>query len=450
MAPTPSIKQTRHQNWYKVLGVRNDASKDDIKTAYKKLALVWHPDRHVDDKNLAITKFAEINNAYRAIMLERHIASVKAREEANNPQSSETRPPLLSRPTFSTINSRRSSSSTTVGSFTSSRQSSFESVSTPPSTPRFLSRTGSRNVDGGFMTYFDRPITLPIRTFTITPPAQSIDVTLSDLMPTPITPITPTTPRLGDATMSQIPENVSQAESPQNESNVQSDLASSSQTLQPVHVTTPKIYHPAKPKAPRKIRRGQNFPEGLPHLASLGVGTSKEWKYSLLLTLEELFSGKTCHLRIARCLLNGSQVDLVLDVHVPAGSLPGTKILFPGVGHERPDRSFQDISFVIQQLAHDRFSRVGDDLVMDAQLPWSDKDGVICFSGIDGNSGSIQIDRQNDNKRSNGSTIVYGAGMPKVHGNEVLCRGNLVIRWSIGPPPASLWRSFTMALRFRK
>ncbi|KAF9267906.1 DnaJ-domain-containing protein [Marasmius fiardii PR-910] len=428
MPPTPSIKQSQPQNWYKVLGVRNDASKEDIKAAYKKLALIWHPDRHVDDKNLATTKFAEINNAYRAIMLERHIAAVKAREEANNPQppiTSETRPPVFSRPTLGTFGSRRSSSSTTIGSFnSSSRQSSFESVSTPPSTPRFLSRTGSKNIDGGSTTYFDRPITTPIRTFTISPPAQSIDVTLSDLMPTPITP---NTPRVGESAMSQIPENTSQVESPQSESTVQSPPASP-QTPRATNDCAPKIYEPTKPQAPRKIRRGVTLSNVMPYLASLSVGISRECKYPLLLTLEELFSGKTCHLCIVRRLLNGSKVDVVLDVRVPAGTFPGTKIVFPEAGHERADRSFQDVSFVIQQQEHERFTRVGEDLVMDVHIPWSEKDGEVCYTGIDGIRASVRVDRNNDNKRSNGSFTVFGAGMPKVVGNEAMGRGNLIIR----------------------
>lgn len=49
-------------NYYDVLGVSKSASDEDIKKAYRKLAMQWHPDRS-DDPN-AKEKFQEISNAY--------------------------------------------------------------------------------------------------------------------------------------------------------------------------------------------------------------------------------------------------------------------------------------------------------------------------------------------------------------------------------------------------
>lgn len=51
---------------YEILGVSKTASEQEIKRAYRKLALKWHPDKHKSDKD-AETKFKEINQAYEVL-----------------------------------------------------------------------------------------------------------------------------------------------------------------------------------------------------------------------------------------------------------------------------------------------------------------------------------------------------------------------------------------------
>ncbi len=50
-------------DYYKTLGVEKGASADDIKKAFRKLAVKYHPDRNPDNK-AAEDKFKEINEAY--------------------------------------------------------------------------------------------------------------------------------------------------------------------------------------------------------------------------------------------------------------------------------------------------------------------------------------------------------------------------------------------------
>ncbi|MGE0171983.1 MAG: DnaJ C-terminal domain-containing protein [Oligoflexales bacterium] len=50
-------------NYYKVLGVEKSASDADIKKAFRKLAMQYHPDRNQGDKQ-AEDKFKEVNEAY--------------------------------------------------------------------------------------------------------------------------------------------------------------------------------------------------------------------------------------------------------------------------------------------------------------------------------------------------------------------------------------------------
>jgi molecular chaperone DnaJ len=54
------------RNYYEVLGVDKSASEDDIKSAYRKLALKHHPDKCKDDPS-ATEKFSELSEAYEVL-----------------------------------------------------------------------------------------------------------------------------------------------------------------------------------------------------------------------------------------------------------------------------------------------------------------------------------------------------------------------------------------------
>ena len=53
-------------NPYEVLGIKEGASQEEIKSAYRKLVKKYHPDQYGDNplKELAQEKLAEINAAY--------------------------------------------------------------------------------------------------------------------------------------------------------------------------------------------------------------------------------------------------------------------------------------------------------------------------------------------------------------------------------------------------
>jgi DnaJ family protein C protein 7 len=60
-------KKARKRDYYKILQIDKNATENDIRKAYKKLALKWHPDRHnesEESKKMAEKTFRDISDAY--------------------------------------------------------------------------------------------------------------------------------------------------------------------------------------------------------------------------------------------------------------------------------------------------------------------------------------------------------------------------------------------------
>lgn len=92
-------------NYYKMLEIADTATKDDIKKAYKKLAMRWHPDKNPNNLDEANRKFKEIAQAY-------EILSDDQKRRAYDAQSSRK---------HTTSSTKRASKSTT-----------FRSAAAPP------------------------------------------------------------------------------------------------------------------------------------------------------------------------------------------------------------------------------------------------------------------------------------------------------------------------------
>lgn len=61
---TPSLCD---EDYYKILGVRRDATPKEIKDSYRKLSLKWHPDKNPNNKEEAEQKFMDISKAYEVL-----------------------------------------------------------------------------------------------------------------------------------------------------------------------------------------------------------------------------------------------------------------------------------------------------------------------------------------------------------------------------------------------
>lgn len=130
---------------------------------------------------------------------------------------------------------------------------------------------------------------------------------------------------------------------------------------------------------------------------------------------------------------SSSASTIHIDLEVPPGGYKnGTQIRFEGIGNQRKsDGSFQDIVFVVQEIMHDRFARVRDDLVARIELAWDQdnlKEDVILLEGLDGENIAVPIPASPDSDKE---TRIPKAGMP-IRNSEgrIIGRGDLVVRYA--------------------
>ena len=85
-------KQAGKRDYYKILGVKRSATKKDIKKAYKKLALEWHPDKFTDEeeKKAAEKKFMDIAAAKEVLTDDEKRAKYDAGEDPLDPEEDST------------------------------------------------------------------------------------------------------------------------------------------------------------------------------------------------------------------------------------------------------------------------------------------------------------------------------------------------------------------------
>lgn len=60
------LKKSKRKDFYKILSLEKDASENDIKKAYRRLAIVHHPDKNPDDEDAA-GRFKEVGEAYETL-----------------------------------------------------------------------------------------------------------------------------------------------------------------------------------------------------------------------------------------------------------------------------------------------------------------------------------------------------------------------------------------------
>jgi len=70
--------------YYRLLGVDRLASIEEIKAAYRALAMKYHPDRNIGNEQEAELKFKEIHAAYEILMERRNMFTPKLNNLRSN------------------------------------------------------------------------------------------------------------------------------------------------------------------------------------------------------------------------------------------------------------------------------------------------------------------------------------------------------------------------------
>lgn len=358
-----------------MLQIRPDASLDEIRVAYKKMALKWHPDRHATDKESANEKFVEVYEAYRTLRKQalraRH---VHFSDEQGKP-AGETAPPTEPKSEASK-GQKGSPPMGTKATFTEQGNGPCEAASSP--------KTKSQASEGSK----GSPHMKPKPPFTV--PVEK---------PKP------------DPDRSHPPSGVPGSPSARSDS-----------------TACPSLHGQHSPNPRSAPLRPINHP------SSIG-GESKEWIFPLHLTLSELFRGTCQRYSIGRHLLSGEIKTALLDVEIPPGCRDGARIRVPGAGNQRRDGSLQDIVFLVVQREDGMFVREKDDLVTYVQLPcresscYFEQDDVVYVEGMDGHMYLVPVPLSSSKAAED--YHIKGAGMPVRKGGRVVGYGDMVIRWNL-------------------
>ncbi len=182
---------------------------------------------------------------------------------------------------------------------------------------------------------------------------------------------------------------------------------------------------------PGGMPSGRASPHGSP--TTPGPSQPSEITKPLKVSLEDLYSGTTKHLKVGRRLLNGKTEDKVLEIQVLPGWKSGTKIRFPRAGNEQPNGESQDLVFVVEEKAHARFTRDNNDLVTTLKIPLVD---ALTGTGakqvvehLDGRK--IQVAPPSDIVKPGQTMVIRGEGMPVRKAGAVKQKGDMTVKWEV-------------------
>lgn len=76
------MRPSQTKNLYQRLGIERESSPEEIKTAYRKSALRWHPDQNKGNEEMSKLEFIAVSEAFEELYYNRKISERKTESES--------------------------------------------------------------------------------------------------------------------------------------------------------------------------------------------------------------------------------------------------------------------------------------------------------------------------------------------------------------------------------
>ena len=429
---------------YLVLGVVKTSSIDDIKKAYKKLALKWHPDRNnQENKREATDKFKRITEAYSILSdpEKRKIYDLKGAKGVSGPKFNKATATSMFEEFMKNFNVDEPNFTESYSTSSTGSTSSLKvNVNGKDVEPDELRKMGIDLSDLGVVSGFDFGAFFGSDNSKVNKTTKTTTIDNSKVKNTTInekvqdkTNVVNT--KVNDYTNDDEDYLKSQSVTYELELSLNEFYNGTARKIRVNRCVYCEECDATGSKTKRIVERcslcnGNGF-----QAVIKGIGEERMHRQpspclecdGLKIKLEESDMCDVCHgMRTLRS-------DKLIELNIPSGTRPGTKITIEGMADEVPGKKAGDLILILYEAPHDHFIRRGHDLVYSKPITLQD---ALCgyeFSLIfpDGNEKIIKSD-ENEVVRPTSRKKYEGHGFPWPGTPEE--RGNFIVQFDIHFP----------------